>query len=90
GAVIAAVSEGLNEVGTLYYSDTYGYDDKLIILEKIPNELTGDVFYPVAQIQNKEADRLEEEAALDFIHFLISDEAKTILDKYYFDTKVNN
>ena len=88
GAVTAAVAEGSNEVGTVYYSDTYGFEDRLQILEVVPYELTGNVIYPVAQIINKEADELEQSAAEDFINFLTSDDAKTILQKYYFDTDV--
>ena len=88
GAVTAAVAEGSNEVGTVYYSDTYGFGDRLQILEVVPYELTGNVIYPVAQIINKEADELEQSAAEDFINFLTSDDAKTIFQKYYFDTDV--
>ncbi len=88
GAVTAAVAEGSNEVGTVYYSDTYGFEDRLQILEVVPYELTGTVIYPVAQIINKEADELEQSAAEDFINFLTSDDGKTIFQKYYFDTDV--
>lgn len=88
GAVTAAVAEGSNEVGTVYYSDTHGFEDRLQILEVVPYELTGNVIYPVAQIINKEADELEQSAAEDFINFLTSDDAKTIFQKYYFDTDV--
>ncbi len=88
GAVTAAVAEVSNEVGTVYYSDTYGFEDRLQILEVVPYELTGNVIYPVAQIINKEADELEQSAAEDFINFLTSDDAKTIFQKYYFDTDV--
>lgn len=88
GAVTAAVSEGSNEVGTVYYSDTYGLEDRLEILEVIPYDLTGNVIYPVAQIENKEADDAEKLAAEDFVNFLISDDAKEIFEKYYFDTAV--
>ena len=88
GAVTAAVAEGSNEGGTVYYSDTYGFEDRLQILEVVPYELTGTVIYPVAQIINKEADELEQSAAEDFINFLTSDDAKTIFQKYYFDTDV--
>lgn len=88
GAVTAAVAEGSNEIGTAYYSDTYGFEDRLQILEVVPYELTGNVIYPVAQIINKEADELEQSAAEDFINFLTSDDAKTIFQKYYFDTDV--
>lgn len=88
GAVTAAVAEGSNEVGTIYYSDTYGYEDKLEILEVVPYDLTGNVIYPVAQTINQEADAAESEAAEAFVNFLISDAAKEIFQKYYFDTDV--
>ena len=90
GAVTTAVSEGANEVGTVYYSDTYGLEEQLVILEEIPYDLTGNVIYPVAQVENKEADALEKEAAADFVKFLVSDDAKEIFKKYYFDTNVTN
>lgn len=86
--VLAAVTEGSCEVGTTYYSDTYGYEDQVVILEKIPYDLTGDVIYPIAQVQNEEADEAEKAAALDFIRFVTSDEAKTVFRNYYFDTEV--
>ena len=88
GAVTAAVSEGSNEVGTVYKSDTYGLEDKLEILQIVGYDLTGDVIYPVAQIKNDEADDLESEAALDFLDFLTSDKAKEVYEKYLFDTNV--
>ena len=79
-----------NEVGTVYYSDTYGLEDKLDILEVVPYDLTGDVIYPIAEVVNKEADDAEKAAAVDFIKFLVSDDAKAIFRKYYFDTNVEN
>ena len=90
GVVTSAVAEGSNEVGTVYYSDTYGLEDRLEILEKIPYDLTGDVIYPVAQIQNSEADELEASTAKEFVDFLITDDAKEIFQKYYFDTDVED
>lgn len=89
-AVAAAVSEGANEVGTTYKSDTYGLEDKLEILEVVPYDLTGNVIYPVAQVANPQADELRQAAAKDFVEFLISDEAKAIFEAYYFDTNVEN
>lgn len=86
--VLAAVTEGSCEVGTTYYSDTHGYEDQVVILEKIPYDLTGNVIYPIAQVQNEEADDAEKAAALDFIRFVTSDEAKTVFQNYYFDTEV--
>lgn len=88
GAVTAAVAEGSNEVGTVYKSDTYGLQDRLDILQVVSYDLTGDVIYPVAQTKNDEADAQEREAALDFLHFLTSDTAKAVYEKYYFDTDV--
>ncbi len=86
--VLQAVAEQSNEVGTTYYSDTYGYEDQVEILEVVSYDLTGDVIYPVAQVANGSADELESAAAADFIEFLISDEVKAIFEKYYFDTDV--
>ena len=88
GAVTAAVAEGANEVGTVYFSDTYGLEDQLIILEKVSYDLTGDVIYPAAQIVNEEADDAEIAAAADFAAFLTCDAAKEIFDSYYFDTNL--
>ncbi len=88
GAVTAAVAEGSNEVGTVYYSDTCGFEDTLEILEFIPYDLTGNVIYPAAQIINPEADKNKASASADFIHFLTSNQAKEIFEKYYFDTNV--
>ena len=90
GAVTAAVAEGSNEVGTVYYSDTYGLEDRLVILEKVSYDLTGDVIYPVAQIENPEADKLQASTATEFVDFLITDDAKEIFQKYYFDTDVED
>ena len=86
--VLIAVAEGACEVGTTYYSDTYGYEDKLDILEKVSYDLTGNVIYPVCQVENKEADDAEKQAAADFLAFITSDEAKQVFDSYYFDTNV--
>lgn len=88
--VASAVSEGANEVGTIYKSDTYGLENKLDILQVVPYDLTGNVIYPVAQVKNDQADDLEKAAAEDFVKFLVSDQAKAIFDKYYFDTNVEN
>jgi len=89
GAVAVAVAEGANEVGTVYYSDYKGYEDRMDIIEIVPYDLTGDVIYPLAQIVNKEASERDKKAAADFISFLKSDRAKEVFEKYYFDTNVN-
>lgn len=86
--VLTAVAEGSCEVGTTYYSDTYGYEDELVILEKVSYDLTGNVIYPIARVKNDEADDAQAKAAEDFLKFILSDQAKAVFDSYYFDTDV--
>ena len=86
--VLTAVAEGSCEVGTTYYSDTYGYEDKLNILQVVSYDLTGDVIYPICQVQNDEADKTQTAAAKDFYKFVLSDKTKKVFDAYYFDTDV--
>ena len=88
--VLSAVVESSCEVGTTYYSDTYGYEDQIDILQKVGYDLTGNVIYPIAQIKNDEADDAETAAAADFENYILSDEAKTIFQNYYFDTDVSD
>ena len=86
--VLTAVAEGSCEVGTTYYSDTYGYEDDLDILQTVSYDLTGDVIYPIARVVNEEADDAQTAAAEDFLAFILSDEAKAVFESYYFDTDV--
>lgn len=86
--VLTAVAEGNCEVGTTYYSDTYGYEDQLDILEKVSYDLTGNVIYPIALVKNDEATEAETAAAEEFLAYVTSDEAKAVFDSYYFDTDV--
>ena len=86
--VLSAVVEGSCEVGTTYYSDTYGYEKDLDILEKVSYDLTGDVIYPIAELKNDEADKAQKAAAEDFLKFVTSDPSKKVFDSYYFDTNV--
>ena len=86
--VLVAVAEGACEVGTTYYSDTYGYEDKVEILEFVDYELTGDVIYPVARVNNGEASEAQTEYAEGFLEYILSENAKAVFEKYYFDTNV--
>ena len=86
--VLTAVVEGSCEVGTTYYSDTYGYEDDLDILQTVSYDLTGDVIYPIARVANEEADDAQTDAAEDFLQFILSDEAKAVFESYYFDTNI--
>lgn len=84
--VLIAVAEGACEVGTTYYSDTYGYEDQIEILEQVSYDLTGDVIYPICLVLNQEADEAQAEAAREFLEYVLS--AKDVFDSYYFDTNV--
>ena len=84
GAVASAVAEGANEVGTVYYSDTFGYEDQLDIIEQLPNSLTGDVIYPVAAVESDHTSDEELEASEDFLTYLQSEEAVKLFEKYHF------
>ena len=86
--VLAAVVEGSSEVGTTYYSDTYGKDTDVEILEKVSYDLTGNVIYPISQVVNDEASDAEITEAKKFVEFVCSDAAKETFQKYYFDTNV--
>ena len=86
--VLTAVVEGSCEVGTTYYSDTYGYEDDLEILETVSYDLTGNVIYPIARVVNEEADDAQTAATEDFLEYVLSDEAKEVFEAYYFDTNV--
>ena len=86
--VLIAVTEGACEVGTTYYSDTYGYEDQIKILQTVSYDLTGNVIYPICLVENQEADETRKEAAEDFMQFVLSDEAKAVFESYYFDTNV--
>ena len=88
--VLLAVAEASCEVGTTYYSDTYGYEDEIEILEKVPYDLTGNVIYPVSLVINEEADEARKAAAADFEAFILSDTAKAVFEAYYFDTDVTD
>ena len=85
--VLSAVLEGSCEVGTTYYSDIYGFEDELTILETVSYDLTGDVTYPIARVVNEEADEAQSAVADDFLKFILSDEAKAVFEAYYFDTE---
>lgn len=82
--VSQAVSEGSNEIGTIYYSDYYDFQDDLVILAQDDGTLTGPIIYPVCQINNPEADEAELAATEDFLTFLQSDEVAQIFEAHCF------
>lgn len=80
--VAQAVMEGANEVGTVYYSDYYDYQDKLEILAQDDGTLTGPIIYPVGRIVNKEATEAQTAAADDFFAFLQTEPVLNIFRDY--------
>lgn len=86
GAVASSVLEGINEVGTVYYSDTFNYGDQLEIIEMLETDLTGDVIYPAAIIKNSEATKEQIKCTEEFLEYLVGDEAKEIFESYKFIT----
>lgn len=86
---LIAVAEAACEVGTAYYSDIYGYEDQVEVLQKVPYDLTGVVSYPICLVRNDDADETESEQAREFYEFLLSDDAREVYDSYYFDTDLS-
>lgn len=82
--VTESVKEGSNEIGTVYYSDAYSVKDDVDIIAYADKALTGDIIYPVAMLNNTEADDSQKQAAADFLAFIESDEALAIFEKYMF------
>ena len=76
-------------MGTTYYSDTYGYEDELNILETVGYDLTGNVIYPICLVDNQEADDTQTKAAKDFYDYVLSEHTSEIFSNYYFDTDVH-
>jgi molybdate transport system substrate-binding protein len=79
-----AVAEGSNEIGTIYYSDYFDFQDDLDIIAQDDNTLTGPIIYPVCQVANPEADDAELAATEDFLAFLQTDEVKQIFVDHCF------
>ncbi len=82
--VTEAVKEGANEIGTVYYSDAYSNQDVIRIIATAESSMTGDIIYPVAQLENKEADENQKRAAKDFLQYLLRRESKDMFEKYMF------
>jgi molybdate transport system substrate-binding protein len=84
--VLIAVTEGSCEVGTIYYSDLYGYEDKIEVIEQVSNDLTGEIIFPICRVKNPEATSVQEEEAEKFYQYILSEEANDVFKQFYFDT----
>lgn len=79
-----AVKEGSNEIGIVYYSDAYSIQEDVDILAEAGSDLTGDIIYPVALINNLDAVEDTTLAAKEFLLFLQTKEVAQIFEKHKF------
>lgn len=81
---LLSVVEGFGEVGFVYVTDTYGKDDVKII-EKVDESLTGKIIYPIARVNNDEADDKISAEADKFYEYLKSDNVKKVFENYLYE-----
>ena len=83
--VLAAVSEGSNEIGIVYATDAASVADKVDVIAEAPAEaLNTPVLYPVGMIEDKEASDDDTAAAEAFLEYIKSDDAMKVFEKYGF------
>lgn len=83
--VLAAVSEGSNEIGVVYATDAASVADKVEILAEAPaDSLQTPVLYPVGLIEDKEASEDDTKAAEAFLDYVESDVAIKVFEDYGF------
>lgn len=83
--VLAAVSEGSNEVGVVYATDAASAADQVEVLAEAPaDSLQTPVLYPVGLISDQEASPQEELAAETFFAYLQEEDAKKVFEEYGF------
>lgn len=83
--VLAAVSEGSNEIGIVYATDAASVADKVDVIAEAPADaLKTPVLYPVGLIEDKEASEDDTAAAEVFLEYIKSDDAMKVLEKYGF------
>ena len=79
--VLAAVSEGSNEIGIVYATDA----DKVDVIAEAPADaLKTPVLYPVGLIEDKEASEDDTAATEAFLEYIKSDDAMKVFEKYGF------
>ena len=83
--VLAAVSEGSNEIGIVYATDAASVADKVDVIAEAPADaLKTRVRYPVGLIEDKEASEDDTAAAEAFLEYIKSDDAMKVFEKYGF------
>ena len=83
--VLAAVSEGSNEIGIVYATDAASVADKVDVIAEAPADaLKTPVLYPVGLVEDKEASEDDTAAAEAFLEYIKSDDAMKVFEKYGF------
>ena len=83
--VLAAVSEGSNEIGVVYATDAASVADQVEIIAEAPADaLKTPVLYPAGLVEDAEASEAEKEAAETFFGYLQSDDAMAVFEEYGF------
>ena len=83
--VLAAVSEGSNEIGIVYATDAASVADKVDVIAEAPADaLKTPVLYPVGLSDDKEASEDDTAAAEAFLEYIKSDDAMKVFEKYGF------
>ena len=83
--VLAAVSEGSNEIGIVYATDAASVADKVDVIAEAPADaLKTPVLYPVGLIEDKEASEDDTAATEAFLVFFNSDDAMKVFEKFGF------
>lgn len=83
--VLAAVSEGSNEVGVVYATDAASVVDSVEIIAEAPaDSLDTPVLYPIGRIEDKEASENDSAASALFFEYLQSEEARKVFEEYGF------
>lgn len=83
--VLAAITEGSNEVGVVYATDAASVADQVEIIAEAPAEaLKTPVLYPVGLTEDEEASEEEQAAAEAFLEYLQTEDALTVFEEYGF------
>lgn len=83
--VLAAITQGSNEVGVVYATDAASVADQVDIIAEAPAEaLETPVLYPVGLTEDQEASSAEQEAAEMFLEYLQTEEAMKVFEEYGF------
>lgn len=83
--VLAAITQGSNEVGVVYATDAASVANQVDIIAEAPAEaLKTTVLYPVGLTVDEEASSAEQAAAEAFLEYLQTEDAKTVFEEHGF------